>query len=389
MTLPIEDLKISDLSEKEKNKADSAAKTRKEKETQLENLIRKRTELKKSLGDNKEECGLVKGYVDFIFTLNPHIKEEITERRKKRAKDVFLTQQRDGEEKFVPKYGDNIDEEFKEIKRDYDLSEHDSDTEIPTGFSNFQEMLDLFKQHAAKNLSLIEEVQNREKMLDEDKKKYEKEIGGKLIRVNKIKDELHDLGEEEKRKAAKLSELTSESKSDVPRAVSASSTEAQAIVDVPALKTRIRNKVRRLYIFWTTGRYIETKELTDIDSGKSISGMLETITECLLRLKQLRDYKFMLAMKKEDTMKALIDDENKKNEEVKQKRAEAIREKNINAAEKKKDDLIANWKITRYRKFGKETMKKKVIRAGPKKKIGTNVQKVEDEFHDKYFEDYL
>eukprot|EP01022_Parablepharisma_sp_SALTPOND_P006551 TRINITY_DN1265_c0_g2_i1.p2 TRINITY_DN1265_c0_g2~~TRINITY_DN1265_c0_g2_i1.p2 ORF type:complete len:618 (+),score=115.76 TRINITY_DN1265_c0_g2_i1:2225-4078(+) len=379
---------MKDKAYAQKVKADTATKERKEKELELEQLIRHRTDLKKRLGEDKEKCATYKVYVDFMLSLNESIKKEINERREKRP-GVYVTQQ-GVKEKDVEVRSEIMDEELNEIKRDLGLSENDSDTEIPPGFSSVEEMLALMQKHEANNLRSIQDAQKREDSLERVRKQYVQKAAEKNKLLEHIRKDLKELAEEEKKKMARLKELNQKMESDtLDMAASEFSTEekrkqAQMMKD---LKEKIKKGVVQIKNELAANKLDpKHKELYSEDkSGKDIPTILEYITSRLMELKMLRDWKFIGSSETEK--EALRKKESDENAEMKRERAEAVRKKNISLAEKKKSDLIANWKIPRFKKYGKEMMKRKMLKEGPKKKDENKVQKVDDEFDDKYFID--
>ncbi|MDR3581999.1 MAG: hypothetical protein P4L67_01865 [Candidatus Pacebacteria bacterium] len=374
---------MKDKAEKQKAKADAASKLRKEMESELENLIKHRTELKKTIGDYKEECTVLKDYAKFTMMLSPAVKEEMERRKKKREeRSVFLTQQRAGDDppKFEP-----VDEELKEIKHDFDLDENDSDTEIPKGFNSVEEMLELMQVQAAKNLSLIQNVQELEKQLDESRKQTAQKMAEKTKILETIKADLRDLAEEERRKQARLNEINASMVVGVLDSASAALSSAEdrkeQIECVRALKEKIRRRIYQIYSICTAGKLIKDKKfIEDLASGRSITGALTYITEYLVKMKMIRDNKFKAGKGSEQ-----LGIETKVNDELKQERAEAGRKKKQNDQEKKRAKMIDNLKLKRTRKYGKEAMYRKVLHAGPRRKANDGVKKTEDEFDDKYF----
>ncbi len=192
---------MKDKANAQKEKADETARKRKEKEDELESLIRKRTELKKVLGENKERCGTLKGFVDFIFSLNPDLEKQILERRNKRAASSLLLEKG---EKGTAAEGETTDEEVKEIKRDYGLSENDSDTEISPGFTSPEEMIAVMQKQASENFALIQDVQKREESLERMRKQHSQKMSEKKVLLARIENDLRELEEERKRKNARL-----------------------------------------------------------------------------------------------------------------------------------------------------------------------------------------
>ena len=370
---------MKEKADKQKSRADRTTKERKEKEEELERLIRFRTDLKKKLGDSKEQCGLYKGYVDFIFSLNPEIEQQVINRKKERANRFFVTEPKLREEDLVRLDKDRIleadDEELKEIRKDYGISDNDSDTEIPSGFNSVGEMLALMHKQAAENLTLIQDVQK---------------IDEKTKVLTQVRNDLKELAEEEKRKASRLNELTLEAESDSHSIIVSSEDKKSQNEKVRILKDMIEKIVLQIKNICNTGKSVSTKLkdlYSEVDGEKSLTATLEYVTEYLRKLKMVRDWKFINAARHGGTSE-LVDQESKKNDEMKQIRAEAARKKNQNAAEKKKADLIADWKIPRFRKYGKEMLKRRVLKDGQKTKTDSKEEKVEDEFDDKYFVDY-
>ena len=201
---------MKEKAEKQKENADAKSKIRQYKELQLDKLKRDRIDLKKKISENKEECRQLKDYKDFIFSLNPSIKDEIMSRKRKHKTGTFVTETKDGKQSNKANVAEAPvikDEELKEIKEELELSEHDSDTEIPTGFASVDEMLNLMQQKEVKNLSLINDAQTRESSLERARKEFEYKIEDKKRAQAHIEETLKELGEEERRKAARYSEL--------------------------------------------------------------------------------------------------------------------------------------------------------------------------------------
>jgi len=353
--------------------ADKKAKERQNKEGELERLIQLRANLKKDLGDNKELCATYKTHVDFFASLNPDILK-----KKKKTNKFFVTEQGTTKEGEVI-----IDKELKEIKDELGLSENDSDTEISPGFSSVNELLELMNKQAADNLTLIQDLQKREESLERMRKEYGQTISTKSVLLNSIKVDLKELRDEEKKKLARLSELADRMETN-----SLNSNATQFLTEeklkqtktIKKLKQTIKweiNEIRNIFIHCDRGKLKES--YTDPLKKNSLPA-LTFITDCLMKLKMVRDWKFMTEGKA-----SLLRRELEEKDRSKQLAAKEARTKNMDLAKKKREKLRTNWLIPRYRRFGKETMKRKMLKEGPKKREEKVELKVDNEFDDKYF----
>ena len=102
--------------------------------------------------------------------------------------------------------------------------------------------------------------------------------------------------------------------------------------------------------------YSYSDEETELLSG------LEIITQCLFRLKKIRDWKFM-SMRTTDLLK----NELQMKDKMKQDAAREAWKMNLELAERKKEALKQNWNKPKYTIFGKQTMKQNLMKEIKKK----------------------
>jgi len=382
---------MRDKAEMQKAKADAANKERKEKEDKLERLMRERTELKKKFADSKEQCAQYKGYVDFMFTLNPQLEQEILERRKKRGNKFFVTEQKENDGKILNQ-NEPTDEELKELKRDFGITEYDSDTEYPPGFNSVDEFHELMQKQASDNLTLIQDVHKREESLERLQKETKTKVQEKEKELEKVKADLKGLDEKRKQKLARLNEILDMNEG---RATTANTEQMMSMTTEERLKQADKyNELKKSIhttivgirdILMPSGKTSKLKDsYGDSESEKNTLYILEYLTEYLRKLKMVRDWKYISASKKGST-KTLDDEESKLKTDMNQRRANAERDKMKEVIEKKRTNLIENWKHPRFRKDPKEMMKKKMLKEGKKKKEDGPKIKGTDEFDDKYF----
>lgn len=353
--------------------ADKKAKERQSKEAERERLIQQRANLKKDLGDNREICATYKTHVDFLASLNPEVAK-----RPRRTKKFFMTEQ------GVPKESEAVaDKELKEIKDELGLSENDSDTEISPGFSSVNELLELLNKQAADNLTLIQDLQKREESLERMRKEYGQTIETKTTLLNSIRTDLNDLREEEKRKLSRFSELADrmESNSLKSNATLYMSEEKLAQTkSIKKLKQTIKWEINEIKSIFVSSDKHRLRESFSEPSKKNSVAALTFITDCLLKLKMVRDWRFMTEGKA-----SLLRRELEEKDRSKQLAAKEARTKNMEMAKLRREKLRTNWLIPRYRKFGKEMMRRKVLKEGPRKREVKVEQKTDNEFDDKYF----
>ena len=371
-----------------KREVDEKAKARQDQEATLERLIQFRTNLKRNLNENKEICASYKADTDFMKSLNSDITKTKEEPKVRKSKQAFITEQNNPKEKEVESKLDITDKELRELKEEYDLSENDSDKEILPEFSSPEEMLELMNKQAMVNLTLIQDVQKREESLERMKKESRIKIETKEKILETIRNDIKELGEEERRKLARLTELAERTESDAMNSLATkyasenhmeqSGMELKRKKEIAALIASIKN------IFTLKDKFGQRAKTagTVSESTEDVVYNLTFITDCFIKLKMIRNWKFMTI-----PASTLISDELKTKDAMKLLAAEDARIKNMELMRKKRSDLIKNWNLPRFTKTGKETMRKKVMKDKITKKKIKKEEKIEDEFDDKYFID--
>eukprot|EP01022_Parablepharisma_sp_SALTPOND_P026556 TRINITY_DN64399_c1_g1_i1.p1 TRINITY_DN64399_c1_g1~~TRINITY_DN64399_c1_g1_i1.p1 ORF type:complete len:667 (+),score=109.44 TRINITY_DN64399_c1_g1_i1:8039-10039(+) len=370
---------MKEQAEKQKTKADKMANIRQTKEIELEGLKRNRLTLKKKIGEDKDECRTLLEYTNFIFSLMPELKEQVNA-RKKEGKKVFMTQAENADE--VVKPNNTIPSEINKPKEEFELSEIDSETEIPVGFSSVDALLEQLYQIESKNLSSIQETQKREEVLDSMKKEYSIAIDEKKRRLDEIKADLAEMTAEQKRKADRLKDLTENSFSETERRPN----EKQQ-GKIKGLKREVRNLIVDIHWQCIENGVKERKE--EYDARKTLD-LLSDVTSYLTTLKELRSYQIMKAerVEKKGAQQLLKREENYA-KECQERLAEETRKRTQEEDERKKIEAQKRKNVPRVKKTQKELMQKMLINPLGKRKVEKVEDKVDDTFDDKYFVDQL
>eukprot|EP00826_Nyctotherus_ovalis_P026924 TRINITY_DN2098_c0_g3_i1.p1 TRINITY_DN2098_c0_g3~~TRINITY_DN2098_c0_g3_i1.p1 ORF type:complete len:348 (-),score=130.66 TRINITY_DN2098_c0_g3_i1:147-1154(-) len=332
---------------------------------------------------NKDKCALYKSYVDFLKSLTSEANKENVEKPKAKT---FLTEQsvvKVKETSIKPKI---MDEEMKELKQVYGVEEDDSDTEVEPGFS-VQDMSVLMEKQTAENLRLIQELQNKEETLEQMKKENSKVIEEKTKLLEAIRDDIDELTEEAKKKQVQLNEITQRFDSDLVADTSTSEGMAKEKVGIKKIRKTMKQEIAQIKSIFTntTDKAVaKYKDIKNVDTKSDEIDMLTYITEALARLKMVRDWKFM-SSKSSNATAELLKRELEEKDTQKQVAADEMRERNLELARRRKEKLQESLKIARQRVYGKETMKKRMLKEGPIKKKQKEVKKVDDAFDDKYF----
>jgi hypothetical protein len=383
---------IKKRADTQKEIADSKAKTRKDMEAQYEELKKDRTKIRKQLSDNKEECRSLKEYKNFIFSLKPDLKEALLQRKQKRRQNLFLTQQREGDEHARqpnPRPVDTNDDELREIREELELSEHDSDTELPTGFNTVKEMMELMEQKETKNFSLIKEARDRENSLERDKKEFEAEHSDKSQMVDQLKEELKELNEEEKRKTLRKDELMSKAISEGLSAPQVSkAAEPADLARLRELKNDIKEGLEDLYNRCRSNGAKALPPAGEAGASRKVTSHLEAITVYVIDLKKTREYKLLNAARtKPQDFKSLLDNERTDKEEMVKKYNEEGRREKEERDKQQKLKLMQKKNVPRFRKVGKEMVRRRMLQSEQSNKPNQNAHKAENTFDDIYFVD--
>lgn len=365
-----------------KHEVSSKAKIRHDKETELEDLIQIRTKLKKTLSENKETCANYKSYTDFLHSLNPEGKRVVD---KPRRKGFFVTDRgQDKGAEYCRKESLPADKDLAEIRNELGLTEYDSDTEVQPGFASVREILELMDKLIAGNLSLIQSTQKREESLERIHKEYSHAIGEKSTILESIRNDTRELADEERRKMLRFTELKERMESDIlvtNTRMFASEKMKEQVEAVKRLRGTIKGLIWAAREVFTPADKQRTREVAGT-FDKDMVAVLGDVTACVLRLKMVRDWKFMT-----EGSASLLKREMEEKDRQKQRMAEEAIKKNAILAEKKREDLLRSWKVPRYRKHGKEIMQKKVLKGKQRRVATAKEQKVDNEFDDKYFVD--
>jgi len=353
-------------------------KLRQSKENTLDELVRIKADLKKALDINKDECALYKSYIDFIKSLTSEANKENVEKFKRDK--TFLTGQNNIISKTMPEL---IDEEIKELEREYGVKEDDSDTEIDPGFT-VQEIFTLMEKQTTENLRLIQELQKKEEALERIKRNSNKIIEEKSKLLKRIHNDINDITEEAKKKQVLFNELAQRLEYDFP-------TTSNTFISEELMKEKQRVKQARRIIKQEI-REIKTifinsdvrhKEL-DYKANNDELELLAYITDALMRLKMVREWKFLSSENQNVTVKLLKRELEERNRQ-KQIAADKVKEENLALARRRKEKLQQSLKIARQRIYGKENMKRISQKEGPIKKKHKEVKKIDATFDDKYF----
>jgi len=377
-----------------KHEVSHKVKMRHDKELELESLIQIKTNLKKTLSENRETCTAYKSYTDFLHSLNPEArstknKGQILKRtfnpNRQNRRDFFITGQ--GHEGELRRRESVIYRDITEMRNELGLTEHDSDTELDPGFTSVEEMLELMNKLIAGNLSLIQNTQKREESLERIHKEYSNKIKEKTMILESIRNDTRELTDEERRKMLRFTELKERMESDILMTntkLFASEKMKEQIEVVKKLRNNIKeliNEIKEIFISNSDKLRARGRDMEPVFNKDTVS-TLETISAKILKLKMVRDWKFMT-----EGSANLLKREMEEKVRHKQEMAEEVLKKNIMLAEKKKEDMLRSWKVPRHQKYGKEIMRKKMLKEKTKKITSTKVQKVDDEFDDKYFVD--
>jgi len=386
---------MKDQAEEQKNKADKMASIRQQKEAELEELTRKRLTLKKKIGDDKEECRTLLEHKKFIFSLVPDLKEEI-EKRKKKRKGIFLTQNKETENQskesknvtpiLSPTLNDpnsqNTQNEQNELRDELELSENDSDTEIPPGFSSVSEMLNRMTKIESKNLALIQESQKREEVLEWTRKEYAAKIEEKTILLKRVQQEIAEMQAEERRKLSFLKDISHENTANTDPSKTKMTLKSKSDDLIHEMEVLVRQ------IYKECCGNTETRIDKDDFSCDATLELLGLLTSHLMDLKEYRTYKIKNA---ERTAK-IGSTEVLKREEVEWKKYhEKLADKARHQAEaeelNKKLEAQMRKNRPRVKKNAKEFITKYLLNPMGNRKKEVKIEKVDNTFDDKYFAD--
>ncbi len=382
---------MKDQADQQKQKTDSVIKVRQNKEAELEELRRRRTEMKKRISEDREECRTLMDYKKFIFELNPAVRDEIEKRKgKRRAAATFMTQQQQQEErKDQPEFSRRIAEQLRELKDELDLSENDSDTEIPTGFTNVDDMLSVLQQKETKNLALIMQTRKTQDELEQARKEYSRVVDERREALEHIRRVIGDLTDEEKKKQSRLRELMEREQARMADGTRTPRTAAKIAERVKEMKKELAALVREIRkVCFPNNKFQKEGGAEEPYTLQKMLGDLKQITEYMVTLKQTREWKILDAAQ---TQKNGAADIIKMEDTEARKWRETLADESRRQAEvedaRKKAEAQARRNIPRVQKLPKELIQKRLLQTKVEKKDNDKDKNRGNEFDDRYFVD--
>ena len=339
-------------------------KQRRIKENELDKLLKQKAMLSKTLVEKKNICSSYKSDVDFMNSIVPIIKQ-------KKKRKFFVTEEGVQKEEEVQ----IKDKEYKEIKDELGLSENDSDTEIPVGFSSVDEFLQLMNNQASKAMGLMKNLQDSETYFYELKRENEKLINKKTDQLKSIKDEIIKSNNEMQLKLMRINELKQKIE-NIELDYSLSNTSREEKINLlkieKELKIKIKEDIMNIYRIFNHEKF----------EYNSVMKALKFITNKLMKLKMVRDHCYMIIPKQR-----LIERELEETNNIKKRLSIELDQKRKELSIKRINKLKESLKVLRFRKYGRETMRMKYAERDIKKNEKTLFVKEDDEFDDKYFVD--
>lgn len=335
---------------------------RERQENDLNELKRQQILLKKEIDDNKEKYRMLVEYKEFMLLLDPELKKRLRRKRK-----FFMTQS----DSNCEVYKSSTDPVLKD---EFDLSENDSDTEIPVRFSSAEEVIDTLLKMESDNLMMINESQRREEELDRSRKDIESKLAAKRDRLAKAKEAVAQSRLEEARKQEQLKELKTAS-------LPALEEETQLPGKTEEAKRQVEALIKSIY-----HECVASRKGKGEDKRLSAVQQLEGVTNFLMRLKEIRTYRVNRAMRV--GKKGPADLFKREEEERKRAQESAAKEKNRMIAEEleRRRSEAKKWdNIVRTKKTMKEMMRHIKLVSIEKKTVVKEEQEVDDTFNDRYF----
>eukprot|EP00826_Nyctotherus_ovalis_P045868 TRINITY_DN5114_c0_g3_i1.p1 TRINITY_DN5114_c0_g3~~TRINITY_DN5114_c0_g3_i1.p1 ORF type:complete len:552 (+),score=185.41 TRINITY_DN5114_c0_g3_i1:131-1786(+) len=338
---------------------------RERQENNLNELKRQQILLRKEIDDNKEKYRMLVECKEFMLMLDPELKKRLRKKRK-----FFMTQS----DSNCEAYKGSTDPMLKDLKDEFDLSENDSNTEIPVKFSSVEDIIDILLKMESDNLMMINESQRREEELDRSRKDIESKLAAKKDRLAKAKEAVEQSKLEEARKQEQLKELKTQSLPVLEEST-------QPATKAEEVKREIEMLIKNIY-----HECVASKKVRGEDKRLSAVQQLEGVTNFLMRLKEIRTYKINKAMRV--GKKGPADLFKREEEERKRAQESAAKEKNRMIAEEleRRRSEAKKWdNIIRTKKTMKEMMQRIKLVSKEKKTVVKEEQEVDDTFNDRYF----
>ena len=331
------------------------------KEDILANLKRTGMELRNTLITNEETHNEYKTYVDFLNSLIAEKKKLVIEKTKEDHNTFFMTEK-------------EIDDKEDEVKED----------EVSIGFSSAEGVLELMEKQATYNFELLKSVQEREQVLGGMMKNYNEIIEKKQMELESMRSDIAELTKEESQKLEYLNLFSQQMETNTqvvnPFIEAMNKERIKKKQQIKSLKKTMKEEINNIRIIFKPNN----DDKDSIFRHKDIIYTLKFITDTFLKLKMIRDWKFMSSKGTEEENKLLKRELEEKDRMNELAAAEKL-QRNKQLEQERQNKLRDNLNIARTRKFGREMMQRRMLKVKVGKIEHKELRQVDETFNDKYF----